>query len=277
MILEAALANFSRWNTTEPLLSPPEVISHINWGTAHQAIHVRGETDKGTQDFVVRFLSRADATLALAFEEELNSIQNAAEAGVAPRPVFSSADSHLLVTEYIGTQADSVTAQQLASLLNTIHQLPHTQHVLNLQAQLARYTQFALDKHVPRDELVDPLYPPLSKAFATLQAGPQVMCHNDLGVGNVFIGDDRMLAIDWEYSGVGNPYFDIASALVGWPEIDPDSLLDALQIRGFDAIQWRCAKAVHAALEWNWYKASAAKQPPHCTYGRVKDILLALP
>jgi thiamine kinase-like enzyme len=37
-----------------------------------------------------------------------------------------------------------------------------------------------------------------------------VLCHNDLGRRN-FLDDGRLMLIDWEYAGMGDPYYDLAN------------------------------------------------------------------
>lgn len=277
MILETALAAFDRWWTDEPLLGPPEVIAHINWGTTHQAIRVRGQTASGPADFVIRFLARAEATLALHFDSEFTNLRNASNAGIAPKPVFANADTRMLVTEFIGEYSSSITPKQLAKLITAIHSLPKTEHRLDFHNQLNHYTRVAISKGIPSDTLVDPAFPPLKKAIDTLHNGPLVVCHNDLGIGNVFAEGERVAAIDWEYSAMSNPYFEISTALGGWADIEEDALLDALAMRRFDPIQWRCAKAVQAAIDWNWHQASRVDKPETCTLERTRELLMALP
>lgn len=40
---------------------------------------------------------------------------------------------------------------------------------------------------------------------------PMVICHNDLVQNNMLFKSNGVILIDWEYSGMNNPYFDLAS------------------------------------------------------------------
>ena len=39
------------------------------------------------------------------------------------------------------------------------------------------------------------------------------LCHNDLLPANLLAADDRLWIVDWEYAGIGNPLFDLASVV----------------------------------------------------------------
>ncbi len=51
----------------------------------------------------------------------------------------------------------------------------------------------------------------LEKAIKILKSGPQVILHNDLVKGNLLKTGKTIVLIDFEYAGLGNPIFDIAS------------------------------------------------------------------
>ncbi len=50
-----------------------------------------------------------------------------------------------------------------------------------------------------------------SKAMDILKSGKQVILHNDVVEGNLLLVQDKIELIDFEYSGIGNIIFDIAS------------------------------------------------------------------
>ena len=61
-----------------------------------------------------------------------------------------------------------------------------------------------------------PLYLELKEAWITLyheehQDKPKVFCHNDAQRSNMVISGDRLYLLDWEYAGLNEFYYDIAS------------------------------------------------------------------
>ena len=60
-------------------------------------------------------------------------------------------------------------------------------------------------------------------------------CHNDLLAGNIICtqSDGRLMLVDWEYAGMGHPYFDLANLSVnnGFDERTDERLLSAYQGR----------------------------------------------
>ena len=51
----------------------------------------------------------------------------------------------------------------------------------------------------------------LVQLFRALPAVPECLTHHDLHPGNCCWQDGRLVLIDWEYAGMGNPWFDAAS------------------------------------------------------------------
>ena len=81
-----------------------------------------------------------------------------------------------------------------------------------------------------------PLAYPDAVAVATrIEAGLPLAhptpCHNDLLAGNIIRAQDdgRMLIVDWEYAGIGDPRFDLGNLSInnGFDEATDDRLLTA--------------------------------------------------
>lgn len=276
MILETVLANYSHWRTPLPLKTPPEIVTQLHWGTVHHAVKVMSETEAGPAEFVVRFLSRAETSLARPFEQEIALLRAAADAELAPAVVYVQPQNRLLVSEFIDGERE-VEAAALGRLLRAIHALPATTERLDLAAQLAFYTDRALTRGVDPALLVDPEFSPLQNAILQLSLHPEVTCHNDLGQGNVLQAGTKTMAIDWEYAGTCSAYFDAASACAGWPDLDEGEILAEVFPRNFSPLLWQYAKAIYAATEWNWYQASGVARPERCNQERVQELLAALP
>lgn len=100
----------------------------------------------------------------------------------------------------------------------------------------------------------------LVQLFATLpQVGP-CLTHHDLHPGNCCWQDDQLVLIDWEYAGIGNPWFD-AAALHRYCQVAPADLhpLPAFSHLSAPLFELGLQQAQDAMLllEKLWYKVRA--------------------
>jgi thiamine kinase-like enzyme len=101
-------------------------------------------------------------------------------------------------------------------------------------------------------------------AFDALAAAPQdrALCHHDLHALNMlFDADGRLWLIDWEYAGLNDPVYDLASYVRqhGLPRAQRLHLLDAYRHAGGRAIdparlEWACWTFDY--VQWLWYRAA---------------------
>jgi thiamine kinase len=103
-------------------------------------------------------------------------------------------------------------------------------------------------------------------AFETLAFCGQrlVPCHNDLHHLNLLDDGSRLWIVDWEYGGVGDPLYDLASfaSQHEFTAAERAALLDAygaasdMQAAALDA-----ACAAFDYVQWLWYSVWAARHP----------------
>ncbi|MBI4356272.1 MAG: phosphotransferase [Gammaproteobacteria bacterium] len=194
-----ALPCWSRPITIEPLVGG---LTNLNFLVQHLS-----------QKWVVR-LAQDIPVHGISRQAELTALQAAVDLGFAPPLLYT--ENSIWVTRYIegevqttSTLKNSNQLSRAAELIARVHHemplhlpLPHTlfwvfhvnRHYLRLlgSEELKRYeesNQFLEKKCTPR---------------------PLVFAHNDLLAAN-FIDDGKKLwLIDWEYSGFGDPLFDLA-------------------------------------------------------------------
>jgi len=79
-----------------------------------------------------------------------------------------------------------------------------------------RYIAIALEEGLRLPPDIDLLLGRLSQAEAVFQrlAVEDVLCHNDLQPQNLIFTDGAVTVVDWEYSALGNPYFDLGGLSV---------------------------------------------------------------
>ena len=289
MTLELALDRYSAWQTTAPLLNRPVVIQELSPGSAHRVVRVRGESPDGHRDFAVRFPAAKVLRIAPPFIEELAILRRAATAALAPRVVYASPPHELLVMEFI--VGDSlVSASQLGTLMRKIHSLSAEGPTLNLWERLGFYAQVAEERGVRPHQLIDPNAAEIIAGIEQLHQEPAVLCHNDLGPGNVLAISEQTqtaegremsreksqggtIAIDWEYAAVGSPYFDVAAACASWPHLSEETILFTALGSSYNEQCWRAAKLIYRAIEWNWYQSTGAPKPDHVAHTHIDALL----
>ncbi len=101
----------------------------------------------------------------------------------------------------------------VANALKHLHSLP-TDGIKISQFEKT-YDEFLCeDEETTEDFPVDGTEDLLAeRAFEILEEGEQVILHNDVVEGNLLKIDNKIKLIDFEYSGLGNKLFDIASFL----------------------------------------------------------------
>jgi thiamine kinase-like enzyme len=174
----------------------------------------------GDDDYVVRRPGKDTELLGIDRESERLANEAAARLGIAPAVAVALEDC--LVTRFIscrpidaGELADGV--ELLARALRAFHdsgaQLPSRFVVPELLADYAAIVG-AHGGAVPAgyDEAV------LSAARICDELAPRDPrpCHNDLLPGNVIRAseDGRLMIVDWEYAGMGDPRFDLGNLSV---------------------------------------------------------------
>lgn len=158
--------------------------------------------------------------LGIDRENERVCQQAAHRVGVAPAVIHHEAD--LLVTQFVKSRtlgvedlSDRQTLPRIAATLRHLHgsQEQHVGEMLYFCPFQTVRTYVAtarrLGASLPAD-IDDHLKEAMSLSRRMSPFHP-VMCHNDLLAANILDDGNRLWLVDWEYAGVGNPLFDIAS------------------------------------------------------------------
>lgn len=167
-----------------------------------------------TRRWVLRLDRPAAVELGLDRDSERQVCKAAAAAGLTPACRFFDTCSPVCLRPYVAGRActredfhDAVRLAKLAALLRRLHGLPPAGSLFDPAAAAQRYA----------NRIGTPASAELAgraqAAWETArrQAGPPVPCHNDLVAENVLeTADGDLLLIDWEYAGMGDPFFDLA-------------------------------------------------------------------
>lgn len=192
-----------------------ERAERIKGGLTNESWLVTGAGER----VVVRVSTADEAALQIDRASEGRVLAEVQRAGVGPEVLRWHPEGRLLVTRYIPgsvwTAADARAPdniRRLAKLLRQLHELGVRDDiaVVDLPAILEHYWatleargQADPPSHWSRDELRE-------AAIELTEGSPRCLCHNDAHHLNV-IDTGRLWLIDWEYAGLGSPWFDLAS------------------------------------------------------------------
>jgi thiamine kinase-like enzyme len=175
----------------------------------------------GDRDCVLRLPGRDTALLGIDRAAERVATERAAALGIAP-PLIA-ADDECMVTEWL--QGGPIDGGRLradpSSAARALHAFHHSGLELPVRFWiddlLADYARIIAerggelgDQYARTRELV-------ARIAEVLPLTDPAPCHNDLLPGNVLATEadpGHALLVDWEYAGMGHPYFDLANLAV---------------------------------------------------------------
>ena len=223
----------------EPLLGPRAgEPAPLDGGITNRNYRIR----LGATDYMVRLPGR-DTSL-LGIDRAAERIANESASGLGIAPAVAAAGEDYLVTEFI--DARPVSASELAAdptdaarALRAFHDrgpdLPTRFWVPQLvddYAAIVRARGRSLSEGYALADLT------AQRIAAARPLTAPVPCHNDLLTANLIRGGgDRLLLVDWEYAGMGDPFFDLGNLSInnGFDEPADHRLLGAYLGRTPDA------------------------------------------
>jgi thiamine kinase-like enzyme len=193
-------------------------VEAIKHGLTNRSWLVTTDQDR----LVVRISDESARDLQIDRNSEAAVLQLVAHVGIGPDVLRSDPGHGILVTRYLGATWSERDAQvsenieRLAGLLRRLHALdvPGNVRTVDLAATVHGYLR-TLDERGLRSGLTLPALRECADqtAMQLRKGSTPCLCHNDVHHLNV-VGDESLRLIDWEYAGVGEPLFDLASACV---------------------------------------------------------------
>ena len=174
----------------------------------------------GDQAFVVRIPGASTELLAIDRANELHSARVAATLGIGPAVLYHFPDCGATVIEFLhGRPMTNDTLHEpgmpgrIAETLRILHGGPRFLQSFDMLALAERYRVVIQERcfQVPTG------YPARRPAIQEIGAAlavhplPSVPCHNDLLADNYIQQGERLRLVDWEYSGNGDPAFELGN------------------------------------------------------------------
>ncbi len=203
-------------------------ISALSGGITNRNFLVDGAPDGAR--FVVRLAGNDTHLLGISREVEHAATVTAAGVGVGPEVVAYLRPEGYLVTRFIegGPIPEEEMRQperlrQVGTTLRRIHDGPAIPGLFVPFRIVESYRALALSRNVripPEFDLAQSIARRIELAclMAPIEMRP---CHNDLLNANFIDDGARIRIVDWEYAGMGDPYFDLGNFSINH-ELDAD-------------------------------------------------------
>ncbi|HYL40016.1 MAG TPA: choline/ethanolamine kinase family protein [Candidatus Binatus sp.] len=201
-------------------------------------IEIPGQSDR----YVVRLAGNDTHLLGISREVELAATVAAAGVGVGPEVVAFVRPEGYLVTRFIEGRPIEIEAMRrperladVAAALRRVHDGPAIPGLFVPFRIVEAYRALALERGVaipPEYELALVIARRIELAFLTAPVELRP-CHNDLLNANFIDDGSRVRIVDWEYAGMGDPFFDLGNFAVNH-ELTQDD--EVVFLRAYDAV-----------------------------------------
>jgi thiamine kinase-like enzyme len=224
--LDAVIAAVPEWRGHEPTITPIEA------GRTNRNYRV----EVGSATFFLRLSHEDTALLGIDRVAEYEAALAAAASGVGPEVVAHLPEHGCLITAWVAgeplaegdMEQESVLAG-VARVVSTIHAGPALPATFDAFRIVEAYRRVSAERGVPIPEAYGPAHAHAERIEAAFARAPVPArpCHNDLLADNFLRGTDGFWLVDYEYSGMGDPFFDLGNLSInnGLSEASQETLL----------------------------------------------------
>jgi len=224
----------------------PEQLAERLWPGEHVSIEPLGggitnrnfKIGAGGQEFVLRIGGTDTELLGIDRAAEHAASRIAADLGLAPEVVAFIEPEGYLVTRFVDGEVGKVDVERVGAALRRLHDGPALPGRFDSFRVVEAYRDIAAEHGVD----VPAAYTRAKDVAGQIErrrlGAPLRPCHNDLLSANFIDGGDRLWLVDWEYAGMGDPFFDLGNFAVNndLAEEDESALLVAYGSEDGDAL-----------------------------------------
>ena len=168
----------------------------------------------GGEAFVLRIGGKDTELLGIDRRAEHAASRIAAELGLAPEVVDFVEPEGYLVTRYVDGEVGRVDVEQVGRALRRLHAGPAFPARFDSFRVVEVYRATALERGVAAPAAYDKAKE-VADAIERRRAGVAPRpCHNDLLNANFISDGESLWLVDWEYAGMGDPFFDLGNFAV---------------------------------------------------------------
>jgi thiamine kinase-like enzyme len=175
------------------------------------------------QRYVLRVPGADTELLGIDRANEYRAATVAAEAGVGPDVVAFLPETGCFVTRFVqGTHIpmadlrDDRVLGLVVRSLRAFHACPPVPSSFPVFRIVEQYREIAELRGVDAPTAYDDAHAVADRIEAALAVNPSPLttCHNDLLNANFLLDDDHVWIVDYEYAGMGDPFFDLGNLSV---------------------------------------------------------------
>jgi thiamine kinase-like enzyme len=227
--------------------------------------------------FVLRVVGKDTGLLGIDRSVEHAATLAAAAVGVGPDVVRFVEPEGWLVTGFIEAEIPSPERlrepdqlARVAAALRAFHGAPTIPGRFETIEVVEAYRRAALERGAALPSAFDEAYRHAQRIARLRSAAERVPCHNDLLNANFLDDGERLRIVDWEYAGMGDPFFDLANfsvnheldagqreGLLGaylgdWAETDVHALDLMRFMSDFREAMWGVVQSVVSELDFDF-------------------------
>jgi thiamine kinase-like enzyme len=170
--------------------------------------------DVGGEAFVLRIGGEDTQLLGIDRKVEHVASRNAADLELGPEVVAFVEPEGYLVTRYVVGEVGEVDVAQAGAALRRLHDGPPIAGRFDSFRVVEAYRAIAVERGVAIPSRYDWASEIAGRIERRRAGQPLRPCHNDLLSANFICGGERLWIVDWEYAGMGDPFFDLGNFAV---------------------------------------------------------------
>jgi thiamine kinase-like enzyme len=202
----------------------PVMVSRLRGGITNETFRV----DIGESAYVVSIDSGSAAVLGINRDVEYHNSRLAVQYNIGPQVICRTGDA--IITHFIDGKnlepGDLAVQENMTLVVGTLqrcHRIPvsrvkGTYNVFHAVSQHLRKIKHIRRKSTIQFERSQAIWAKIYQALNN-QAHNPVLCHNDTVPENMILTNNGLILVDWEYSGVGDRFFDLGM-LAAYHELD---------------------------------------------------------
>ena len=192
----------------------------------------------GGQEFVLRIGGTDTELLGIDREAEHAASSVAAELGLGPEVVAFIEPEGYLVTRFVDGEVGKIDVDRVGGALRLLHDGPALPGRFDSFRVVEAYRATAREHGVAVPSAYEVAKEVADRIERRRSGAPLRPCHNDLLNANFIDDGIRLWLVDWEYAGMGDPFFDLGNFAVNHelPEEGENALLAAYGSDDGDAL-----------------------------------------